>query len=469
MEKKWAELSPEERREERFREWRSPPGVEFTNSQAERTYQQRVTRLIDAIKLREPDRVPVGLSLGFFPAFYSGLTPETVMYDYRKLSRAWLKFARDFDVDVFFSPGAIAPGKALEILDYKLYRWPGHGTSPITTYQCVEAEYMTADEYDHLIYDPSDFWMRVYLPRIFGTLAPLKKLSPLTDIIELPVTAPSLAPLGGDDVQAALRALLDAGTESLKWWQVIGECNKAAMASGFPLFNGGMAKAPFDTIGDTLRGTHGVMMDMYRQPDKLLEAMERITIMEIKRGVSGANASRIPVIFIPLHKGADGFMSDEQFRTFYWPTLKKVILGLIEEGLVPSLFAEGGYNSRLEVIRDLPQGKVVWHFDQTDMAQAKEVLGGTACIMGNIPSSLLFSGTQEGVKDYCRRLIEVAGKGGGFILDAGAVIDEARPENVRAVFQAAKDYGVYRRESSDDRKERVDADEARKSGTSNCL
>jgi len=444
MERQWEGLSSEEKWQERFGQWFSPEGVAFASPGAEKCYRERVTRLVDTINLCEPDRVPVHLSLGFYPAFYAGLTPEAVMYDYEKLSRAWLQFARDFDLDVFFSPGAIGPGRALGSIDYKLYRWPGHGTSPMTSYQCVEAEYMKADEYDALINDPSDFWLRVYMPRIFGTLEPLARLNPFTDIIEMPTTAPSLVPLGLPEVQSAFQALLEAGSESRKWMDVVDECNKAAMASGLPLFNGGMAKAPFDTIGDTLRGTQGIIMDMYRQPDKLLEAMERLVAMEIKRGVSGANASGVPVVFMPLHKGADGFMSARQYETFYWPTLKKVILGLIDEGLIPSLFAEGGYNSRLQIITDLPRGKVVWHFDQTDMARAKEVVGKTACIMGNIPSSLLVSGTPEKTREYCRNLMEVAGEGGGFILDAGVVIDEANPDNLRAITEAAKEYGVYR-------------------------
>jgi len=444
MEKKWAELSPEEKQKESFEPWLSPQGIEFASPEAEKEYKQRVTRLIDVIQLRVPDRVPVTLSLGFFPAYYSGITPETAMYDYEELSRAWLKIATDFDLDIFFGPGAIGPGRALETLDYKLYRWPGHGTSPDVTYQCVEAEYMKAAEYDALIQDPSDFWMRVYMPRIFGVLEPLKKLPPFTDIIEMPTTGPSLAPYGRPDVQAAFQALLEAGREALKWMEIISECNKEAIESGLALFNGGMAKAPFDTIGDTLRGTQGIILDMYRQPEKLLEAMESITTMEIKRGVSGANASGIPVVFIPLHKGADGFMSEQQYETFYWPTLKKVILGLVDEGIVPSMFAEGGYNSRLEIIKDLPRGKVVWHFDKTDMARAKEVLGNTACIMGNVPSSLMFSGTPEEIKDYCKKLIDVVGKGGGFILAEGALVDEGEPDNLRAVMEAAKEYGVYK-------------------------
>jgi len=137
-------------------------------------------------------------------------------------------------------------------------------------------------------------------------------------------------------------------------------------------------------------------------------------------------------------------MSDQQFKTFYWPTLKKVILGLIEEGCIPFLVAEGGFNSRLEVIKDLPKGKVVWMFDQTDMAQAKKILGDSACIAGNVPTDLLAVGTPEQVKEYVKKLIDTCADGGGFILTNGAFFDEAKPENVKAMVEFAKEYGVYR-------------------------
>lgn len=56
-------------------------------------------------------------------------------------------------------------------------------------------------------------------------------------------------------------------------------------------------------------------------------------------------------------------MSEEQFLRFYWPYLRQVVLGCIEEGLVPVLFAEGSYNSRLEIVKDLTEGKVIWRFE----------------------------------------------------------------------------------------------------------
>ena len=441
VEKKWAELSPEEKREERFKRWLSPD-VKFFSPEAEKAYKARLTRIIDAIQLREPDRVPVNLPAGYFPTYYAGITLRTAMYDSDELCRAWLKFMQDFDMDTFGGPGLVFPGRVSEILDNRISKWPGHGLpADARFHQFVEGEYMKADEYDVFLNDPSDFCLRFYLPRTLGALEPFQRLSPFTHALGMPSSF--LVSCTMPDVQAAFQAIVDAGRELGKWWEAVEDCDQKVMAEGFPSFRGGMAMAPFDTFADTLRGTRGIVMDMYRQPDKLLEAMERVTPMNIEGAVSVADISGGPIIFMPLHKGDDVFMSDKHYETFYWPTFKKVILGLVDEGLVPMLFAEGSYNRRLEIIKDLPRGAVVWHFDQTDMARAKEVLGDTACITGNVPASLICTGTPQAVKEYCRQLIEVCGKGGGYILTGGAAVDKCNPDNLRAMMAAAKEYGTY--------------------------
>jgi uroporphyrinogen-III decarboxylase len=166
----------------------------------------------------------------------------------------------------------------------------------------------------------------------------------------------------------------------------------------------------------------------------------------IKSGVASCRAAGNIMPFIPLHKGADGFMSDEQFQTFYWPTLRKVIIGLVNEGIVPQLFAEGGYNQRLEVISDVPKGKVVWWFDLTDMAQAKKTVGRVACIAGNVPLSLLCTGSPDDVKAYCKKLVDIAGRDGGFIFSTGAGMQGSKSENVKAMIDCLKDYGSYEKD-----------------------
>jgi uroporphyrinogen-III decarboxylase len=129
----------------------------------------------------------------------------------------------------------------------------------------------------------------------------------------------------------------------------------------------------------------------------------------------------------------------------YWPSLKKVMDALINEGIICVMFAEGCYDSRLETVRsDFPKGSVAWWFDQTDMAKAKKVLGDKFCIQGNVPSSLIVTGDSAAVKENCRKLIETCGKGGGYILGAGCIADNPKLENLRAMMAAVKEYGRYR-------------------------
>ena len=99
--------------------------------------------------------------------------------------------------------------------------------------------------------------------------------------------------------------------------------------------------------------------------------------------------------------------------------------------------------SRLEVIGDIPKGKAIYAFERTDMFKAKKILGDVVCLKGNVPLSMLATGTPEDVKSYCKKLIDIVGKGGGFIMDASTVIDDAKPENVKAMFEFTKEYGVY--------------------------
>jgi len=360
------------------------------------------------------------------------------------LVRIWKKYCNDFAPDAYNAPTTIVPGKVFDLLDFTLYKWPGHGVSKEWPYQFVEKEYMKAEEYQDLIDDPSGYFLRVYFPRIFGALKPFEKV-PLFPLVHEMLLVPSaLFPFSTPELQKALQDVMEAASEASRWSKKIRSLNESMMGKGYPTYSGGFSKAPFDAVGDTLRGTAGVMMDMYRHPDELLEACERLTPFMVKAGIAAGKANNHSLIFIPLHKGGDGFMSDKQFRTFYWPTLRKVIIGLINEGLVPLLFAEGGYNSRLEVISDLPKGMTVWWFDRTDMVRAKETVGKVACIAGNVSLSLLCTGTEDEVKEYCKRLIDTAGKDGGFILSTGAGMEGAKPENVRAMIDFTKEYGVYK-------------------------
>ncbi len=441
--KNWSELSWEERREERFKRWLDAPGVEFVSPEAGKLYKERVMRFIRVIKLEEPDRVPVILPAGYLPATYAGYTFKDVMYDYEKLGNAWLKFMHDFEPDTFGGPRLVYPGRVIETIDHKLHNWPGHGLpDDAPMYQYIEGEYMKADEYDDFINNPTDFWMRVFLPRTAGAFEGFQYLAPFNPIMTNPMGY--ILSASRPETMASFEALLEAAREIGKWRDVVGRVSRQMLEEGYPTFGGGMAGAPFDNFADALRGTQGIIMDMYRQPEKVIEATERLVPIIVKGAVRGANMSLSPVIMMPLHKGDKSFMSDKQFEKFYWPTFKKVLLGLVEEGLVPMPFAEGNYEPRLDYIKDMPRTSIVWYFEHMDMAKAKQVLGDVSCIAGNVPVSLLVTSTPEAVKESCRKLIETCAPGGGYILTGGAGMSKGNPDNLHAMMDAAKEYGVYK-------------------------
>ena len=437
-------MTPAQKREWRINRFLNP-NIQFASQEAAQRYKVRAQRIVNAYNLQEPDQVPVSLPIGNLPLILHGVSVYQAMYEPEKGFEACNAFNEKYseELECFAFP-MTAPGKVFEILDYKLYAWPGHGLSTEAPgYQYVEGEYMKADEYEDLLRDPSDYWLRTYLPRIFGSFEGFRLLTPLTDILEIPMG--QLMPLAFPQVQESLQRLLDAGKEIQRENAITAKYMKSGAAHGFPASMGLLNVAPFDALGDTLRGTKAITLDLFRRPDKILKALDTLTPLIIHSILNNPRIANCLTVMFPLHKGADGWMSARQYETLYWPSLKGVMDALIQEGIICVMFAEGSYDSRLETVKsDFPKGSVSWLFDQTDMAKAKEVLGDTCCIQGNVPSSLLVTGEPAAVKETCRRLIETCGKGGGYILGAGCVADNPKLENLRAMVAAAREYGRYR-------------------------
>jgi hypothetical protein len=369
-----------------------------------------------------------------------------MMCDSHKLVAAYRKTIVDFEPDFYFNPGnAIhTPGTALLNADCRQIKWPGHGLPANSSFQFVEGEYMKADEYDDFLSDPTDFVIRKHLPRLFGAFEPFRELPPLRSFIPGYFGMSAASKFVTPEVVKASRVLYEAGLATLKHSVVINAFNEEMKDTGFPLAFGSGGLPPFDLISDMLRGMRGVMLDMYRRPDKLLEAIEKVTPWQIEGAIDGAKKSGNPRVMIAIHRGSDVFMSKKQFETFYWPGFKKLMLSLIEAGLTPCPFFEGNCTSRLEYLTELPRGKVLGLFDRTDIFKAKEILGNRLCISGLFPVSLLQTGTPAQVKEYTRILIDVVGKDGGFIMGPRSVMDEADPALVKIWVDYTKEYGLYR-------------------------
>lgn len=406
----------------------------------EQLYQERIQRVLDAVQLKTPDQVPVFGPYQLFPYTFGGVTLKEAMYDYAAARRACHAFLDEYQPDLDFGPILAYPAEPMETLGVKFLKWPGNGLDDHVIYQYVEGEYMTADEYDEFLYDPSDFMLRKWVPRNFTGFEAFANFPVMRRMMWSGWMG--LGAFASPEMQESFRIAVEAGHQINEWWgsifQYIGEIKE----KGFPLAWASFDWAPFDIIGDTLRGTRAILGDIYRRPEQLLEALEITTRIFVEYG-SGAAGAEVPLCWIWIHKATRGFMSDEQFKKFYWPFLKEGMLALIDQGIIPLVYWEADIESRLETIVDMPPGKVIYHISATDIKKAADVLGGTVCIMGNVPNIMLASGTPDDVREYCKMAIDVAGKDGGFIMDTAVMLDEAKPENLKAMFDFTREYGRY--------------------------
>ena len=303
----------------------------------EALYDEKLARINDAIQLKVPDRVPFFPTSHMFAAKYVGMTFADAFRDAERWYAANVKLAIDLDADLSFSPdfAVFSSASAFEAVDFRQLLIPGLQIDPKHSFQFVEGEYVKADEYDAFLDDPTGFALRVYMPRIYGTLDAFTYLPPLTTFMMGYAGIPAIAAFSAPPIWAGFESIHAAAIESAKWSASGAAFQKEMTEKGYPLFAGGVALAPFDIISDFMRGMRGTMIDMYRRPDKLLAALNKVFPWSIGGAMAQCQMSGNPRVFIPLHRGADGFMSNQQFETFYWPGLKRLMVGLIDAGLTP--------------------------------------------------------------------------------------------------------------------------------------
>jgi len=426
-----------ERRNARFDAWQNKP-VEFVSPEAEAKYIEKVDRLRKTYDMVPHDRIVAEAgSLGEHALRRKGINGKDIVYNHGKMREPLLEFVREFDPDTSVGPLPY-PGKSWDILDFKLYQWGGNQLPDNLVIQAVEGEYMNPDEYDDFINDPTSFWLKKYLPRAYGALGPLGMLPEFTMISESVDTIPLLIPFATPPFREMLQKLMDAGDELMKVLGEVGQTSGMIAAEGYTNLGINIVKTPFDYLGDTLRGTRGILMDMYRRPEKILEAVERYVPILTKAFVAACDRNGAPAVMYVLHKGADSFMSQEQFEKFYWPTWKQVMLGLWDEGITSSLFIEGSYNYRLENLAEMPEKSLICHFDQTDMERAKEVLSDKFVIKGNVPASLMATGSVDDLRKYCDWLIDLYQDAPGYIMTFGCGFETTTDEKARAYIESVR-------------------------------
>ncbi len=193
----------------------------------------------------------------------------------------------------------------------------------------------------------------------------------------------------------------------------------------------------------------GLTMDLALQPDKVLKACE--ALMPHLHHVASSTADgehQVPIGFW-MHRGGVPFVTPDQFKSHYWPTLKPIIEELWKEGHQTLFYAEGDWIHHLDNFAELPDRSIVYHVDNSDIFETHKKLGHKFCLSGGVPNALLGYGTEDEVRDYAKKIIDGVAKEGGYIMDASAIMqNDTKIENLKALTDFTRDYGVYSSGSS---------------------
>ena len=397
------------------------------SNEMEQLYAQRLARYTTAMRNDKPDMVPIRPLVAEFTAKYAGYTCQEVTDDYEKAFAAARKCAADFDWDAVVPNMVFVWAGLVKAIGLKYYATPGTEIPADTAFQYLEPPeddaHMREDEYDLLIEDPTGYLFNVWLPRVSHDV--VRPGEPNTYRNNLSFVKGGMAMMqyfGGLGAQAeALRR--ESGTV-------------AAIA--------GILKTPFDIMADKLRGYKGLCMDLFRQPDKVLAACEALAPHLLHVAANSADPLRQVPVTVWMHRGCMPFLSPTQFEKFFWPTTKWIIEQLWSQGIQTLFYAEGEWNANLKYIAELPERSIIYHVDRGDIFEIHRAVGEKFCLSGGIPNDLLAFGTPDEVRAYCKKVIEGVGRDGGYIMDASAIMqDDTKVENIRAMTEATREYGVY--------------------------
>jgi uroporphyrinogen-III decarboxylase len=345
-------------------------------------------RLWAAINLQPVDRVPVGFGLSWFAATNAGISMADFTNDCEANFTAANKLFDDLDGLDFipmlgFSPALGGVGMPMQ------QKLPGKELPSDSIIQYHEKELMTPAEYDIVIDKGWRYYEREYIfPRAHPEFS---------------------GPSGSVKLQAMTE---EANNTAARARDLFG-------AKGTSFFDGVMAMPPFEILSMG-RSFGPFLLDLIRRPDKVIAAMD-VMMAETMEGLSSQLKTSRPLFGnTPISRSASTFISPAYFEKFVFPYIKQIAGVYMAANLCMVFHLDQNWLKFLPYFRELPPGKYIVELDGcTDIFEAKKILGDRMCLMGDVPARLFKLGTVQEVERYCRRLIDEAGKGSGFILSSG--------------------------------------------------
>jgi len=360
----------------------------------------RLTRIKKSVALQKPDRVPVVLEYSSFAARVTNTPLPEFLLNIKKsvevMIQAYQLVAEGGETDAV-NYGKFSP-YGLSYLWLSEVRVPGVDLPEDVSYQVVEKEMMTKEDYDRILEKgwPA-FYKNFVKERIFASVPPEY----------LPSNQPAV-------------------NDTKEWAK-----------KGVPVLCGGTVAPPFEFLCGG-RSLNAFFMDLFDMPDKIQAVMDEMAPYISEYVCEQVKREGHPGVWVGGWRGAPAMISPEMWNRFFWSYFRRLVIEVMEKGLIPILHLDSGWDRELARFRELPKGKIIMALDgHTDIFKAKEVLGDHMCIMGDVPATMLSFEDPDTVYRYSSKLIRELGPE-GFILQSGCDIPEnAKLENVRAMVAAA--------------------------------
>ena len=360
-------------------------------------YNQRLTRILKAVALDEPDRTPVVLEYSGFAAYVTQTPMAAFLRSPKTNIDTMIKAFQIVGEGDAINYGSFWPYALCYDFMAKV-RVPGVDLPDNDLWQVVETELMGREDYNRILdLGWPDFFKKMLREHLLKD-APPEYFSPE-------------------------RKSIDARAK----WQSL----------GVPVLTGGDITTPIELLCGS-RSLMEFAMDLLEIPDKVEAAMDAILPHLAHQTIQRAKSQGYPLVWVGGWRSAPCLLSPDMWNRFVWPYFRKLVYEVVDAGLIALLHLDSNWTRELERFRELPRGKCIMALDgETDIFRAKEVLGGHMCIMGDVPASMLFLNHPDDVHQYCSRLIRELGPQ-GFILQSGCDIPaNAKLENVQAMVAAA--------------------------------
>ncbi len=199
------------------------------------------------------------------------------------------------------------------------------------------------------------------------------------------------------------------------------------------------------SLATLLRGIENAMMDfaMNEQPELLHELLEYSNrcILEFMKALKSVGA---PVVTSGDGISGPAMVSPKVYQTYALPYQIQLAQETKKIGVPLAIHICGKTDKILE--KWVTTEAEIFEIDhKTDFGKARELTAGKICLLGNLDcSGVLIEGSPELVEEKAKEVIDICMPDSGFILSSGCLIGaNTSPENMQALADSAKKYGVY--------------------------